>query len=652
MTFTSFDRIVNPNDEACYILKTTKDKIEHARLIDIISILKSKNDVSLGMYVPKGLIIIEVTDSYIIEAIKDRQEKLMVAKKKDKYYIFAKSSFDKVTVNNILTCGVSANTLVYTKKGTEVLLPFHSRGNILPKYADVRIIYDNGIGALPYWLQPLRRGTNQIKDGLKLPISENAERLLMNHVIHLASVNRDQQIELLKLMNKYFVVPSLGEAELKQLIDSLAENFMAEFMNKNEFYHDKLGDYVIKACHIKKDRTSHKIYFYDDKENIYTDDQNFLRGFITKLCPRLKTYQKNETIDYITDYLETECVDFNSNPYNIVFKNGILNVLTLEFEPMSPDHYENIKINANYLPNIYSETAETFFHNVTKNDKDTETLLYEAIGYAMIKTVDLHKAFMMTGSGRNGKSTFIELLNAILNEKNCAALSFKDMANNFRVSTLVGKLASCAADISAQPITESDLLKSVSAGDRILLERKYEQAYEDRVFATLFFACNKLPRTPDTTDGFYRRRAIIPFDADLSKIKNVEGHIFKTKLLAQESVDFIAYRAVQEIHKVLTTTLDFTQPQRVTAMLSKYKVSNSSVLSWFKEEFAKNKFTQTEEEREVSLRMLENTSRVKAYESYQRWCENSNKQALSKPNFEDEVYTQFKVSWLPRDEIE
>lgn len=645
MKLAEFNRAINPTDEACYIIETPTDKVEHLKFKDIKSILLTRNDVALKMHIPKGLLIIELKNTAIIEAIKNRKEKLLVAKKDDKYYIYAKSSFNKGTNNNLLACGVNANTLAYTKKGTEILLPFHSKENVLKKYSSTTIVYSNGIDELPMWLTPLRRASSNVTDGLAIPIRENASSILVGHVTHVAGFTREQQKELLQIMNANLVVPPLDPQTVTNLCDSFADSLLYEFMYKNEFLHDKFGDYVIEACHIKKDKISGKLYFYDDKHKIYTDDPDFLRGFITKLCPRLKQYQKDEAIKYISDILETDSVKFNSNPFNIVFKNGILHLEDMEFEEMSPDQLESVQINVNYNSNAKSAIADDFFHNVTCGDEATKQLLYESIGYAMLKTSELAKSFMLTGSGRNGKSTFFDVVATILGEDNVTHLSPNDLTNNFRSSTLVGKLASLAADISAKPLSETDMLKSISAGDRIMIEKKYEQAYEGRVYSTLFFACNKLPKTPDTSDGFYRRWVIIPFNANLTKVKNVEGFLFKKRLLSQESLDYIAYNAVQAIRKLFATTQEFTEPQSVILMKEAYKINNSSVLSWFKENFVHNKTNPTEKEKEVGIKDLGYMKLGIAYEDYTEWCKETNKQALARPNFEEEVKNQFGVSW-------
>ena len=159
MKLAEFNRIVNPNDEACYIIETPQGNINKARFADIKSILLTRNDVALKMIVPSGLLILETKCELLVDAIKERNEPVLVAQKEDRFYIYAFSKFDKSTSNNILACGANANTIVHTKKGTEILLPFHSKKNVLAKYSTTDIIYSNGIGKSPFWLEPTKKAS-------------------------------------------------------------------------------------------------------------------------------------------------------------------------------------------------------------------------------------------------------------------------------------------------------------------------------------------------------------------------------------------------------------------------------------------------------------------------------------------------------------
>ena len=300
---------------------------------------------------------------------------------------------------------------------------------------------------------------------------------------------------------------------------------------------------------------------------------------------------------------------------------------------MNQDHLESIQIDAEWDPSAYCDTADEFFKTATCGDAVTEQLLYEAIGYSMLKTNQLAKAFMLVGEGRNGKSTYLDIIKAILGKANYASLSLKDMSNTFRVSQLKDKLASLAGDISAQPISDSDLLKSISAGEDITIEQKYKDSYTSSLYSTLFYACNKLPKTPDTSDGYYRRWCIIPFNADLTKISNVDGFAFKKRLLSQESINYIAYKAVNAIYKVFNTTKDFTVPNSVASAIEAYKISNSSLLSWFVDYCDKD------------ADRIKRLGLDSSYERYTEWCKDANRPSMSKTNYQIDVKRQLKIDF-------
>ena len=210
---------------------------------------------------------------------------------------------------------------------------------------------------------------------------------------------------------------------------------------------------------------------------------------------------------------------------------------------------------------------------------------------------------------------------------------FKDLSSNFRAAMLVDKLASLAGDISNQPIQDSDLVKSITAGEEITIEEKYKSAQSKALFSTLFFAANKLPRTPDTTYGFYRRWTIIPFVADLTGVSRVQGMNFQRQLLTQQSIDYVAYKAVQAIYRVLTTTEEFTEPQTVKDMLEQYKVDNSTILSWFKEVHNNDK------------KAIAKLTSKEGYVSYTNWCNESGRAKSSITTFTNSVKTDIGIEF-------
>ena len=632
MKFPEFNRVVNPNDEKCYVAFTNSGTTALS-FDDITKISKTDPSLEIGWIMPKGFFVIETTCLNILPTIIARNEEVMVVSDGKKLQIYCKGEFDRTTTNNLLACGLTVDTIAHNNKGgVSIILPFkNSKVCTAPNVLQLNIVHSNGINKTPSWLMPLRRISSQTPDGIDLPIQGNEQNILLNHLQKIKHLNRVIQQEVIEVMNKDFCVSPLTKDELNNVLTMSEEQLLNQFFEKDKFLHNKLGDYIIESCNIKRDSVSKELFYFDDRHHIYSNDTDFITGYITKLCPSLKSYQIEETVKYITRYLYDESVVFNSDPFKIVFKNGVLDIYTMKLEPMTPDNLESIKINCNYNPNAYSKTVDEFFDTATNGDKLIEQLLYEAIGYSMLKTNELQKAFILVGSGRNGKSTYLDLIKAVLGRENTTTVSFKDLANNFRAAMLEGKLASLAGDISSQPITDSDLIKSISAGEDITIEQKYKQAQSKALFSTLFFACNKLPRTPDTSDGFYRRWCIIPFVANLSKITRVEGMMFKKDLLSQDSLDYVAYKAVQAIYKVLTTTNEFAEPQAVTDMLTNYKVDNSTVLSWFRDVHKQD------------INKIKNLKTGAAYVSYCKWCEDAGRSRSSQTTFKNSIKADLGV---------
>lgn len=633
MKFPEFNRVTNPNDERCYIAKTYSGVSQPMKYSEICLLASKDPTLIIEWIVPKGYLVIETTERNILPALQGRNEPVMVALHNNILRIFCKSTYQRTTVNNLLACGISANTYAINKQNINVTLPFkNSKINTEPLFKQYSIVHSNGIEQMPFWMQPLRKVSSPAPDGIAVPIQNNEKTILINQLTRIKHLNKFTQESTLKFINEEFCTNPVSPDELKNILSISEDLILRQFFDKQQFLHNKLGDYVIDACNIKRDLRSNELFFFNDKLSIYSNDESYIMGYMTKLCPQLKDYQKQETVKYIHNYLYDEAVEFNTNPYSVVFKNGILDLSTSTFEDMTPSHLESIQINCNYIPTTQSvAVVDEFFRTATNGDKDIEQLLYEAIGYAMLKTNELQLAFMLVGNGRNGKSTYLDLVKAILGRGNYGSISFKDLQSNFRASMLINKLASFAGDVSNQPIQDSELVKSLIAGEEVTMEQKYKDAVTQDVFSTMFYACNTLPRTPDTTDGFYRRFCIIPFVADLTKVSKVDGMNFKRNLLSKDSLDYVAYKAVQAITNVLNNTREFTEPQAVKEMKQAYRIDNSTILSWFKENFKND------------TNLLLQKKLTEAYLNYCNWCNDCNRNHVSRTTFESKLQSDIGV---------
>lgn len=647
--FKTFNSIVNPNNDAIYLVlsRTTSGKGVPLTFGQVLSIMGTDQLAEIGFFLPADICCIEVDDQYVVGQIALTNQPLIITRIGTKFQIYARDPSVRQTTNNSLVCGIAANTYASSKAATALLLPFKSSMNTAVRLRDAELVYmtsGSNLGELPILLKPINKISKPAPDyDISYPLSTDVANILLTiyRNMNKAGFGNVGKLNVIKELNRHYVTSPFTDDELANILnENLLSKEVSEFYVKDQFMHNRMGDYLAADLHIKRDATSRLLYYYDDRTNIYRSDDDILFGIMTRLCPSIKKHQRQEVLDYLSSKLALNTTVFNNEPYHVVFKNGLLDVESMKFKPMSPEYLETIQLNCDYNPKAKSPIADKFFADVTCGDKSVETLLYEAIGYSMLKTNEMQKAFLLVGSGRNGKSTYFDVIKQVLGRQNTTAISFKDLAGTFRASALDGKLASLAGDISSQPITESDLFKSITSGEDVLIEKKYEHAYERQLYSTMFFSANALPRTPDTSEGFFRRFCIIPFNADLSKVKMVDGALFHKKLMEKDAIEYIAAKAVAAIHKVLTQTFEFTQSAIVDDAIRKYKIANSSVLSWYYDEL------------EGDINKIVNTKTYRdLYDDYKNWCGKNGFGVCKSSNFCDQLKAHLDLAINERDKF-
>lgn len=606
---------------------------------EIVKVANVTPDMEIGWLLPKGFIVIDIDDRLtadtVFRIIKDRKEKVMCVRTTRGMHIYARSDYNNKTVCNITAIGALADTITYCNGKTFITTGFKNpKINTSAKLVDRKVVYYNGIDKLPFWLTPIfKRGKKPEDNFITFPLEDARNESYNRHLwrLKITNLTPDQRSECIQLINKYVASTPLSDKEMEDtmLRDSNNENLPEQkFFDGNTFKHDVMGDFLIDLLKIKKCKKTRNLYYYDENSGMYVSNNDYIKGVMTKLCTSLKDFQKREVINYLETILELKPSVFNKDPYKICFLNGRLDLKTLDFEEHSPEHLETIQLHVNWNPNATGITADEFFNTATCGDKDCEQLLYEAIGYSFLKSSALHKAFLLYGGGRNGKSTFLDIIKEICGKENCTSISFKDLGEKFRVAELYNKLVSLSGDISAQPLKDSDLFKQICGGDEITIERKNAHPFTDTVFATLFFSANKLPRTPDTTYGFYRKLVIIPFNANLNKVSLVEGAEFHKKLM--QDIEYIAYKAILAIKNVLDTTHKFIEPTSVKAIMNVYKIENSSILSWV-------------QAKKIDTTYMKKIKFDELYAEYNLWCELNGFKSVRSTRFEQELQEEFNI---------
>lgn len=255
-------------------------------------------------------------------------------------------------------------------------------------------------------------------------------------------------------------------------------------------------------------------WIYNFEENKYeiTDETDILNALrLTSNVGEMTINKKSQLVEALKQ-IGREYSPKELGKEWIQFKNEIHNIETNQKKEATPEY-----LTTNPIPHPIGENEETpeidklFTEWVGEQYKQT---LYEIIAYCCLSDYPLHRFFILTGSGLNGKGKFLEILEKFIGESNATNIdldAITDGNNRFEKANLYKKLVCLVGETNYGQIKKTGMLKSLTGGDLITFEFKNKNPFQARNYAKIIMATNSLPPTTDRTTGFYRRPLIIDF---------------------------------------------------------------------------------------------------------------------------------------------
>jgi len=199
----------------------------------------------------------------------------------------------------------------------------------------------------------------------------------------------------------------------------------------------------------------------------------------------------------------------NVNNYGgfVPVENGLLNLETLELVPHDPAKVFTFKIPTRFDKDAKCPKFKEFMSQV-QPAADVRDLIQEYSGYCLLPAFSHHKFMVLSGSGRNGKGTFIRTLEGVLGQENVAhvRLEYLDGTHRFAVANLYGALLNVCSEPSTREPFQTEVLKMITGQDTIDAEIKNKQKnLRFRSFAKFYVQANHLPEVNDTTLSFWDR---------------------------------------------------------------------------------------------------------------------------------------------------
>jgi len=453
-----------------------------------------------------------------------------------RHFLFKNSNVDKCSTKSTLAIGLLADIKIGSKASYEVL-----------KYEGVERekSYDTGdYESLPVWLLPIKGG----KKFDDLVEGDGRNQAFFNYILTLqsASLGIEDIRTCIRLINRYVLKEPLSDEELEVILRDDA-------FKKESFYTGRTFNFDVFATFLKNTyriiRIDGQLHYY--KDGIYIKGMRELEHLMIKHIPNLNQAKRREVLAYL------DALILDNTPmapaHLIAFRNGILNVGTMELLEYSPSVVLVNKIDWDYNPNAYDELVDKTLDKISCNNKEIRANLEETVGYCLFRRNELGKAVILTGEGSNGKSTYLRMVQTVLGDDNTSSLDLRKIGDRFSTVMLYQKLANIGDDISGEYIPDTADFRKVVTGDKIAAEQKGQPKFDFYPYCKLIFSSNNIPRLGKGCDfsAVKRRLIIIPFNAKFSKDDPDFVPYIIDELKAQTAIEYFIVLAIEGLKRVL-----------------------------------------------------------------------------------------------------
>jgi len=400
----------------------------------------------------------------------------------------------------------------------------------------------------------------------------------------------------------------LMEAFDVDMASGSVSKYFADSENMTGFRPNRLAEDIEEEYEFALCSVSNSLYVY--RNGSFDDDG---RRLVKEECNRrLGDHFKKSRVENTISAIETrpgtrvEKCDFRPPEYKINLKNGVYDIRENELLDHSPEYMFTQQIPHDYNPDASCENINRFLREITESEAEAKTLKQLA-GYAMLPNMDISAAFMLVGEGQNGKTMLINLLKQAIGEQHIKDEELQYLeSNTFSTSSLYRKLMVVSDDLSSEELDTGSTLKAITGGGDVRAEFKMGDRFEFKNYATPLFACNKVPKTSDNTDGFFRRWTIIDFPYKFVKDPNENDPKQKQRksemqleqdLYNDEELEGFVYESIEAVKEVFES-FEFAAQKTSEATRKKWK-SYADPLMEFIYKFVEQGTTYNEAERQA-----------------------------------------------------
>ena len=197
-------------------------------------------------------------------------------------------------------------------------------------------------------------------------------------------------------------------------------------------------------------------------------------------------------------------------------------------------------------------------------------------GLCIVGKVYMEAMIIAYGDGRNGKSTFWNVIYKVLGSYSgnisADALTVNCKRNvKPEMAELKGKRMIIAAELQEGMRLNTSVVKQLCSTDPIFAEKKFKAPFNFEPSHTLVLYTNHLPKVGASDDGTWRRLIVIPFHAKIQGEADIKNY---TQYLVDNAGGAVLSWLIEGARKIIKANYQITRPQCVLDAIGAYREGN------------------------------------------------------------------------------
>jgi P4 family phage/plasmid primase-like protien len=317
--------------------------------------------------------------------------------------------------------------------------------------------------------------------------------------------------------------------------------------------------------------------------------------------------------------VKTPLTAFDANPMLLNVLNGVLDLGKGILRDHDPADLMRKLAPVAYDPKAKAPKFLKFLERV-QPDPEIRAFLQRAVGYSLTGRTDEHKLLWLRGTGRNGKSTFVEIVRAMLGTYAVplTASALEEKAGGEGISNDVARINGArfvpVPEYKRSAQLNERRIKELTGGDTVSARFLHNEFFEFQPQGKLWVSSNYAPIISGADDGIWSRLLLVQFGETIAEAER--DLTLKSRIVAGELSGVLSW-AMEGLAAWLKVGL--SAPAAIRSATSAYR-KDSDLLGLFLEDCC-----------ELDVQAF--TSKISLFSEWTAWAEQNGHRVMNTNSF-------------------